>query len=134
MLQPKKTKYVKAFRGKMRGVETRGNELTAGDFGLQALECGWLNGRQLEAARKAIVRNNKRKGKLWIKVFPQKPVTKKPAEVTMGAGKGAVDHYVSVIKPGRVIFEIGGLDEATARKSLELAAQKLPLKYRIIAK
>lgn len=113
---------------------TSGNEVVLGDYGLQAIECGWLDGRQLEAARKAIVRNNKRKGKLWIKVFPQLPVTQKPSEVTMGAGKGAVDRYVAVIKPGRIIFEVGGLDEQTARESLRLAAQKLPLNSRVVSK
>jgi large subunit ribosomal protein L16 len=134
MMQPKKTKYNKSFRGKMRGVATTGSEVALGDFGLQALECGWLDGRQLEAARKAIVRNNKRKGKLWIRVFPHRPITKKPAEVTMGNGKGAVDKYVAVVKPGRVVFEVGGLDEATARESLKLAAQKLPVKTKVIVK
>lgn len=134
MLQPKRTKYTKSFRGKMRGMATTGNEIVQGDFALQCTECGWIDGRQLEAARKAIVRNNKRKGKLWIKVFPQLPVTQKPAEVTMGAGKGAVDRYVAVIKPGRVIFEVGGLDELTARESLRLAAQKIPLRSKIISK
>ena len=134
MLQPKRTKHNKSFRGKMRGMATSGNQVMQGDFGLQALECGWLDGRQLEAARKAIVRNNKRKGKLWIKVFPHLPVTKKPAEVTMGGGKGAVDRFVAVVKPGRVLFEIGGLDELTARESLKLAAQKLPYKTKIVTR
>lgn len=132
MMQPKRTKYNKQSRGRMRGVATRGSSLTVGEYGLQSLECGWIDGRQIEAARKAIVRNNKRKGKLWIKVFPHKPVTKKPAEVTMGGGKGAVDKFVSVIKPGRIIFELGGIDELTALESLRLAAQKLPLRVKII--
>jgi large subunit ribosomal protein L16 len=134
MIQPKRTKYNKAFRGKMRGLATRGNEIVNGEVALQALECGWINGRQIEAARKAVVRNNKRKGKLWINIFPHKPITKKPAEVTMGNGKGAVEGYVAVIKPGLILMEVGGLDKETAMKSLELAAQKLPLKVKIVTR
>ncbi len=133
-MQPKNRKYKKEFRGKMRGLSTRGSKLAYGDFGLQALDRGWINGQQIEAARKAIVRHTNRKGKTWLMVFPHKPFTEKSAETTRGAGKGDVAGYVAVIKPARVIFEIGGLPEDIARESLKLAAQKLPLKTRIITK
>lgn len=133
-MQPKRSKYTKSFRGRMRGRAHRGNEIAQGDIALMAVECGWLDGRQIEAARKAIVRNNKRRGKLWIRVFPHRPITKKPAEVTMGKGKGAVDKHVATVRPGRIVFELGGLDHETAKRSLELAAQKLPVKVKIITK
>lgn len=134
MLQPKSRKYRKEFRGKMRGLSTKGSTLAYGDFGMQATEPGWVTARQLEAARKVIVRHTKRKGKTWLKVFPHKPVTAKSSEVKRGSGKGEVDHYVAVIKPGRIIFELGGLPEEVAVKSLSLAAQKFPLKMKIINK
>ena len=133
-MQPKKRKYTKEFRGKMPGLAWRGNKLTFGDYGLQALDRSWITGRQIEAARVAVVRTTKRKGKVWIKLFPHKPVTKKSAEVTRGGGKGAVDHYVAVVKPGRVLLEVGGLPEELAIQSLKLAAQKFPIKTRIIRK
>lgn len=132
MLQPKKTKYRKAFRGKMRGNAVRGSELATGDFGLKATTRSWVNGRQIEAARKVIVREMKRKGKLWIRIFPHKPYSKKPAEVRMGKGKGDVEGYVAVVKPGRVMFEIGGVPEDVAREALRKAAQKLPVLTKII--
>lgn len=134
MLQPKKTKYRKAFRGKMRGMATTGNSVTVGDFGLQATTRSWINGRQIEAARKVIVREMKRKGKLWIRIFPHKPYSKKPAEVRMGKGKGDVEGYVAVVKPGRIMFEIGGVPNDVAREALRKAAQKLPVLTKIIEK
>jgi large subunit ribosomal protein L16 len=134
MLQPKKTKYRKQFRGRMKGKAKAGTEVTNGDLGLQSLEPAWINGRQLEAARKAIVRETKRKGKVWLKVFPDKPYTKKPAEVRMGKGKGEVDTYVAVVKPGRIIFEIAGVPEETAREALRKAGTKLPVKTNIISR
>jgi large subunit ribosomal protein L16 len=133
-MQPARRKYPKEFRGKMPGIAWKGNTLTYGDFGLQALDRGWVTGKQIEAARVAIVRTTKRKGKVWIKLFPHKPVTKKSAEVTRGGGKGAVDHYVAVVKPGRVLLEIGGLPEDMAKASLRLAAMKFPMKTRVIKK
>lgn len=133
-MQPKKRKYTKEFRGKMPGLAWRGNKLTFGEYGLQALDRTWITGRQIEAARVAVVRTTKRKGKVWIKLFPHKPVTKKSSEVTRGGGKGAVDHYVAVVKPGRVLLEVGGLPEDVAIQSLKLAAQKFPIKTRIIRK
>lgn len=132
MLLPKKAKYRKQFRGKMKGVAKRGSRLDFGELGLKALEPCWLSSRQIEAARKAIVHQTKRGGKLWIRVFPDKPVTKKPAEVRMGSGKGPVDHYVAVVRPGRIIFELAGVDEKVAIEALERAAQKLPIKTKIV--
>ena len=111
----------------MKGKALRGSEIQYGDYGLKALEPHWITGRQIEAARRAIVRHMKRTGKLWIRIFPDKPVTVKPAETRMGSGKGNVDHYVAVVKPGRMIFEVSGVDEPTARRAMELAAQKLPI-------
>lgn len=134
MLQPKKRKHKKEFRGKMRGMAQRGSTLTYGEFGLQALSRGWIDGRQIEAARKAIVRETNRKGKTWLMVFPHKPVTKKSDEVVRGKGKGEVVKHVSVIKPARIIFEIGGINEEIAKRALELASRKLPIKTRIITK
>jgi large subunit ribosomal protein L16 len=134
MLQPKKRKYKKEFRGKMRGISWRGSSVTFGEYGLQAVERGWITGRQIEAARVAMVRSTKRKGRVWGKIFPHKPVTKKSAEVARGVGKGDVDHYVAVVKPGRVMIEVGGLPENLAILSLKLAAAKFPLKTRIIKK
>lgn len=134
MLEPKKLKHPKQFRGKMRGNATRGNRVTVGEFGLQAMGRGWMTSRQLEAARKAIVMQTKRKGKLWVRVFPDKPYTKKPAEVRMGGGKGDVEGYVVVIKPGRVLFELSGVDDITAQEAFEKASDKLPIKSRFIKK
>jgi len=134
MLQPKNTKHRKSFRGRMKGTANTGFELTSGDFGLQSVTRSWVNSRQLEAARKALVREMKRKGKLWIRVFPHKPYTKKPLEVRMGKGKGDVEGYVAVVRPGRVMFEVGGVDEVIAREALRKASQKLPVLTRIIAR
>jgi len=134
MLQPKKRTHKKEFRGKMRGIALRGSKLTYGEFGLQSLEASWLTGNQLEAARRVIVRETKRKGRVWLKVFPHKPVTAKSAEVTRGGGKGAVDHYVAVVRPGTVVMEIGGLPDEVSLMSLKKAARKLPIKTRILEK
>lgn len=134
MLQPKKTKHRKQFRGRMKGISTRGAELTVGEFGLQSMGRIWLTQQQIESARKAIVRETKRKGKLWLRVFPDKPYSKKPAEVRMGGGKGDIEGYVFVLKPGRVIFELGGVDEYTAKQAFKRAADKLPIKTRVISK
>jgi len=134
MLQPKKTKYRKAFRGRMKGNATRGVALTRGEFGLQAITRKWINGRQIEAARKTMVREMKRKGKLWIMIFPAHPYSKKPAEVRMGKGKGDVEGYVARVKPGRIMFEVGGVSEEIARSALRKAAQKLPVLTRIVTK
>jgi large subunit ribosomal protein L16 len=128
MLMPKRVKYRKQMRGRMKGRAGRGTEVAFGDFGLQALEPGWVTARQIEAARRALVRFMKRRGKVWIRIFPDKPVTKKPAETRMGKGKGAVDHWVAVVKPGRIMFEISGLDEEGAKEAMRLAAHKLPIK------
>jgi large subunit ribosomal protein L16 len=134
MLQPKRLKYRKQFRGRMRGKALRGGDVNFGDYALQALEPSWITSRQIEAARRAVVRYVKRGGKLWIRVFPDKPVTQKPAETRMGSGKGAVDHYVAVVKPGRIIFEITGVDEETAREAFRLASHKLPMKTQFLVK
>jgi large subunit ribosomal protein L16 len=134
MLLPKRTKYRKQHRGRMKGKAGRGNTLSFGEFGLQALEPCWMTSRQIEAARRAIVRYLKRGGKLWIRVFPDKPVTAKPAETRMGGGKGAVDHWVAVIKPGRMIFEVSGVSEEAAREAMRLASHKLPVKTRFVAR
>lgn len=132
MLMPKRTKFRKHHRGRMTGTETRGSEVQFGEFGLQTLEPAWITSRQIEAARKAMSRSVRRGGQLWIRVFPDKSVTKKPAETRMGSGKGAPEFWVAVVKPGRVIFEMGGVDQAEARKAMSLAAQKLPIKCRVI--
>jgi large subunit ribosomal protein L16 len=132
MLQPKRAKYRKQFRGRMRGKATRGTTVEFGDFGLQALEPAWVTARQIEAARRAIVRYVRRRGKYWIRIFPDKPVTAKPAETRMGKGKGAVDHYVAVVKPGRIVIELGGVSEGTAREAMRLAAHKLPIKCQFV--
>jgi large subunit ribosomal protein L16 len=134
MLMPKRTKYRKQHRGRMRGQASRGNSLSFGEYGLQALEPCWMTSRQIEAARRAIVRHVKRGGKLWIRVFPDKPVTAKPAETRMGKGKGAVDHWVAVVKPGRMIFELSGVPEGAAREAMRLASHKLPIKTRIVSR
>ena len=132
MLMPKRVKYRKQMRGRMRGLALRGADVTFGEFGLQALEPAWVTQRQIEAARKAIVRFTKRRGRVWIRIFPDKPVTAKPAETRMGKGKGAVDHWVCVVKPGRIMFEMGGVDEETARAALRLAAFKMPIKTKFV--
>jgi large subunit ribosomal protein L16 len=132
MLMPKRTKYRKQHRGRMKGRAGRGNTLSFGEYGLQALEPCWMTSRQIEAARRAIVRYVQRGGKLWIRVFPDKPVTAKPAETRMGAGKGDVDHWVAVVKPGRVIFEMAGVSEDDAREAMRLASHKLPIKTRFV--
>lgn len=134
MLQPKKRKYTKEFRGSMKGLSLRGSDLSYGEFGIQAIEKGWVDAKQIEAARKAISNSTQRKGKVWIKIFPHKPVTKKSDEVVRGGGKGPVDHFVAVITPGRVLFEIGGLTEDVAKLALELGRKKLPIKTRLIVK
>jgi len=132
MISPKRVKYRKQQRGRMRGKATRGNEITYGDYGLQALEPSWITANQIEAARIAMTRYSKRGGKVWIKIFPNKPVTSKPAETRMGSGKGSPDFWVAVVKPGRVMFEIAGVTEETAREALRLAGHKLPCKVKFI--
>ncbi|HQX55065.1 MAG TPA: 50S ribosomal protein L16 [Pyrinomonadaceae bacterium] len=134
MLMPKKVKHRKVMKGRMRGKATRGEQISFGDFGLKALEAGWITDRQIEAARIAMTRHVKRGGKIWIRMFPDKPITKKPAETRMGSGKGAPDHWVAVIKPGRVMYEIQGVDEALAREAFRLAAQKLPIKTKFVTR
>jgi large subunit ribosomal protein L16 len=134
MLMPKPTKYRKAHRGRMKGKALRGANVSFGDYGLQALEPSWITSRQIEAARRAVVRYVRRGGKLWIRVFPHKPVTAKAAETRMGSGKGNVDHWVAVVKPGRVLFEIAGVDESAAREAFRLAAQKLPIKTQFVSR
>ena len=134
MLMPKKVKYRRQQRGRMKGIATRGNVLSLGEFGLQAIEPGWVTSRQIEAARIAMTRYTKRGGNVWIRIFPDKPVTKKPAETRMGSGKGAPEYWVSVVKPGRVMFEIGGIPEDVAREALRLAGHKLPIKTKFISK
>jgi large subunit ribosomal protein L16 len=135
MLMPKRVKYRKQMRGRMRGKAQRGAEVHFGDFGLQALEPGWVSARQIEAARRAIVRALKRRGKVWIRIFPDKPVTQKPAETRMGKGKGIVEFWVAVVKPGRVMFEVGGgLTEETAKEALRLASHKLAIKTKFVSR
>lgn len=134
MLMPKKTKYRKKMKGNMKGSETRGTELEFGEFGLQTVEPAWITSRQIEAARRAMTRHIKRGGQVWIKIFPDKPITKKPAETRMGKGKGNPEYWVAVVKPGRVMFEMEGVSREISVRALELAAQKLPVKTRIIEK
>jgi large subunit ribosomal protein L16 len=134
MLQPKKRKYRKDFRGKRRGVALRGNSIDFGEFALKAVGRGWVSSRQIEAARRVMTRYTKRGGKIWIRIFPDKPVTKKGGEIPMGKGKGAVDHYVAVVKPGMIMFEMDGVDEKMAKEAMELAAYKLPVKCKFIVK
>lgn len=134
MLQPKKVKHRKWFKGRSRGWETRGTELAFGSAGLKATEAAWLTARQIEAARRAITHHIQRGGKVWIRVFPDKPVTRKPPEVTLGGGKGAVDHYVFPVRPGRILFEMDGVSDTVASEALRRAAAKLPVKTRIIRK
>ena len=132
MLQPKRTKYRKKQKGRVKGIAQRGHMLTFGNFGLKALEPGWITSRQLEAARIAVTRAMKREGQVWIRVFPDKPITKKPAEVRMGKGKGAPEYFVAVVKPGRIMFEVGGVPMDVAKEALRLAAQKLPVKTKFV--
>lgn len=134
MLMPKRVKYRKQMRGRMRGMASRGAKVTFGDYGLQALEPCWMTSRQIEAARRAIVRSVRRGGKVWIRIFPDKPVTAKPAETRMGSGKGAVDHWAAVIKPGRVLFEIAGVNEEQAKEAMRLASHKLPIKTQFVSR
>ena len=134
MLMPKRVKHRKQFRGRMKGKAHRGNFLAYGEFGLQAMEPHWVTSQQIEAARIALTRYTKRGGQVWIKIFPDKPVTAKPAETRMGSGKGAPEYWVAVVKPGRVLFEIAGVPEETAKEALRLAAHKLPLKSKIITR
>lgn len=134
MLMPKRVKHRKQMRGRTKGKATRGTEISFGDYGLQALEPGWITARQIEASRRALVRFMRRRGKVWIRIFPDKPVTQKPAETRMGKGKGAVDHWVAVVRPGRLLFEISGLDEELAREAMRLASHKLPIKTKFMVR
>jgi large subunit ribosomal protein L16 len=130
---PKRVKWRKQMRGRMKGHELRGVEVSFGEYGLQALEPAWLTQRQIEAARRALVRYMKRRGKVWIRIFPDKPVTQRAAETRMGKGKGAVDHWVAVIKPGRILIEVSGLPEEVAKEAMRLASHKLPIKTKMVA-
>ncbi|HSM81733.1 MAG TPA: 50S ribosomal protein L16 [Nodosilinea sp.] len=134
MLSPKRTKFRKQHRGRMRGMAQRGSDINFGDFALQAIEPCWLTSRQIEAARRAMTRYVRRGGKIWIRVFPDKPVTMRPAETRMGSGKGNPEFWVAVVKPGRIVFEIAGVPEATAREAMRLAAFKLPFKTKFIVR
>ena len=134
MLMPKKTKYRKSFRGRRKGNSKGGNVVTFGDFGLQAVETSYVTARQIEAARITITRTMKRGGKVWINIFPHKPITKKPAEVRMGSGKGNVEYYVAVVKPGRILFEISGVSENVAREAMRKAGHKLPMKTKLVTR
>ena len=134
MLLPKRVKYRRVQRGRMTGKALRGNKVTYGEFGLQALEPAWITSAQIEAARIAMTRYIKRGGQVWIKIFPDKPITKHPAEARMGSGKGSPEYWVSVVKPGRIMFEMGGVDEATATEAMRLAAYKLPIKCKFVKK
>jgi large subunit ribosomal protein L16 len=134
MLAPKKVKHRKCMKGRMGGKAWRGSNLEFGDFGLRVMECGWLTSQQIEAARIAMTRHAKRGGKIWIRIFPDKPVTKKPAETRMGKGKGAPEGWVAVVKPGRILYEMQGVTEQTAREALRLAAHKLPLATKIVSR
>ncbi len=134
MLMPKKVKHRKQMKGRMTGTAQRGAEISFGEYGLKTLEPGWITDRQIEAARIAMTRHVKRGGKIWIRMFPDKPITKKPAETRMGKGKGAPDHWVAVVKPGRVLYEIEGVAEDVAREAMRLAAQKLPVKCKFVTR
>ena len=134
MLIPKRVKHRKQMRGSMSGKATRGNFIAYGEFGLQATEPGWVTSNQIEAARQAMTRHTKRGGKIWIKIFPDKPVTQKPAETRMGSGKGAPEYWVAVVKPGRVLFEVAGVEEEVAREALRLAENKLPIKCKFVTR
>ncbi|MCB2200111.1 50S ribosomal protein L16 [bacterium] len=134
MLAPKRVKHRKVHRGRMRGLAQRGNRVAFGQFGIMTLEPGWITSRQIEAARVAMTRHVKRGGKVWIRIFPDKPVTKKPAEVRMGKGKGSPEFWVAVVRPGRIMFELGGVDEGLAREALTRAIHKLPVKAKIVSR
>ena len=134
MLMPKRTKFRRVQRGRMKGAASRGNKVSYGEFGIQAVEPGWITGNQIEAARIAMTRYTKRGGKVWIKIFPDKPVSKKALGVRMGSGKGAPEYWVAVVKPGRVMFELADVDEATAREALRLAMHKLPIKCKFVVR
>jgi large subunit ribosomal protein L16 len=134
MLQPNRVKYRKAHRGHRRGTAQAGSTIAFGDFGMQAMESAWITSRQIEAARRAITRHIRRGGNIWIRVFPDKPVTKKPAETRQGGGKGPLDHWVAVVKRGRIIFEMGGVDEAVAKEAIRLASHKLPIDTKFITR
>ena len=134
MLMPKRVKYRRVHRGRLTGAASRGTTVTHGDFGLQALEPAWITSNQIEAARIAMTRYIKRGGQVWIKIFPDKPITEKPAETPMGSGKGSPEYWVAVVKPGRVMFEIGGVSEELAREAMRLAANKLPIKCKFVTK
>ncbi len=132
MLAPKRAKFRKQFRNKRRGIATRGTVLAFGSFGLKAQECAWITARQIEAARRAMTHYTKRGGRIWIRIFPDKPITKKPAETRMGSGKGEVDQYVAVVKPGTILFEMGSVEDSVAQEAMRLASHKLPIKTKFI--
>ncbi|NLW22799.1 MAG: 50S ribosomal protein L16 [Tissierellia bacterium] len=134
MLMPKRVKYRRVHRGRMKGNATRGNKITYGEYGLQALEPAWITSNQIEAARRAMTRSVRRGGNIWIKVFPDKPITEKPAETRMGAGKGSPEYWVAVVKPGRILFEMSGVSEEVAREAMRLAAHKLPIKTKFVTR
>ncbi|MGC9469116.1 MAG: 50S ribosomal protein L16 [Anaerolineae bacterium] len=134
MLMPKRVKYRKQHRGRMKGKESRGIRVDFGDYGLQALEPSWITARQIEAARRAIVRHMRRRGKYWVRIFPDKPITSKPAETRMGKGKGEVEYWAAVVRPGRVMFEVGGVSEEIAQEALTLAAHKLPIRTQVVTR
>ena len=134
MLAPKRVKFRKTFKGRTKGIATRGNSVAFGEYGLMSLEPGWISNRQIEAARVAMTREMKRGGKVWIRIFPDKPITKKPAETRMGTGKGGVEYYVAVVKPGRILYEMAGMDIKLATSAFKLAAAKLPLMTRIVGR
>ncbi|NJN49630.1 MAG: 50S ribosomal protein L16 [Alkalinema sp. RL_2_19] len=134
MLSPKRVKYRKQQRGRMRGLATRGNQLNFGDFGLQAIEPSWITSRQIEAGRRAMVRYIRRGGKIWIRIFPDKPVTARPAETRMGSGKGSPEYWVAVVKPGRIMYEMTGVTEEIAREALRLASHKMPIKTKVVVR
>ncbi|MEW5798253.1 MAG: 50S ribosomal protein L16 [Bacteroidota bacterium] len=134
MLMPKRVKFRRAQRGRMKGAATRGASVAFGDYGLKAMEPGWISARQIEAARVALTRLMKREGKVWIRIFPDKPVSKKPAETRMGSGKGAPEFWVAVVKPGRIMFEVGGIRKEMAQEALALASHKLPIKTRFVSR
>ncbi len=134
MLMPKRTKYRKMHKGRLKGRATRGCTVAFGEYGLQALEPVWITSRQIEAARRAITRHIRRGGKVWIRIFPDKPITRKPAETRMGGGKGAPDHWVAVVKPGRILFEVAGISREVAEEAMRLASHKLPIRCRFVAR
>ncbi len=134
MLMPKRVKYRRVHRGRMKGKASRGNKLSYGDYGLQALEPAWITSNQIEAARRAMTRYVKRGGNIWIKIFPDKPITEKPAETRMGAGKGSPEYWVAVVKPGRILFEMSGVSEEVAREAMRLASHKLPIKTKFVTR